>query len=155
MHERSIITYLVHRPDALYTYGDVLQQVRYDYPPAQAIFSLIIEAWGRYKQVPTREEMASLVKRAAAGRNWPEVVADQVLQEVDLIYEGDATDISGEFISHFVVAKDSEKLAEDLTRSSPDRLLKDIPYHIDKLEELDDVQEVFHNAKDLGEEEDE
>lgn len=136
MHERSIITYLVHRPDALYTYGDVLQQVRYDYPPAQAIFSLIIEAWGRYKQVPTREEMASLVKRAAVGRNWPEVVADQILQEVDLIYEGDATDISGEFISHFVVAKESEKLVEDLTRSSPDRLLKDIPYHIDKLEEL-------------------
>lgn len=136
MHERSIITYLVHRPDALYTYGDVLQQVRYDYPPAQAIFSLIIEAWGRYRQVPTHEEMASLVKRAASGRNWPDVVAGQILQEVDLIYSGDATDVSGEFISHFVVAKESEKLVEDLTRSSPDRLLKDIPYHIDKLEEL-------------------
>jgi replicative DNA helicase len=136
MHERSVITYLVHRPDSLYTYADVLQGVRYDYPPAQAIFSLIIEAWNRYRQIPTHEEMASLVNRAAVGRNWPDVVTQQVLEEVDLVYTGDATDVSGEFIAHFVVAKEAERLAEDLSRSAPDRLLRDIPAHIDKLEEL-------------------
>ena len=78
MHERSVITYLVHRPDSLYTYADVLQGVRYDYPPAQAIFSLIIEA-NRYRQIPTHEEMASLV--TAARGNWPDVVTQQVLEE--------------------------------------------------------------------------
>lgn len=136
-YELSMVSYLYTRPHQFAVHGYRLSEMRaFDYGPARDLFDILYKVHKKYNRMPTSEELDKLIIKYGVSRKWAMAYREQVREDASRLGEIETTEITGEFLSHFIIQKKTASLAQKLGVENPEDTLKNIADHTKTLQEL-------------------
>lgn len=137
-YELSLVAYLYRNPTQMALHGHRVREINgFDYGPARELFETLWLIYQKYRKMPTISELSHvLTSQIAVRKNWPMVFREQVVGDAHRLQDMEITDLTGEFVSHWVVQRRSASISQQLISDPPETIIKNLPTYIQSFQEL-------------------